>query len=215
MFVKICGITRVSDAQVAAACGASAIGFIFWPKGKRWVEPDVARAIARSLPPFVTPVGVFVDETVERMNEIATFVGLGAIQLHGAEQPDIVDRLVRPVVKAVGRIDASRIGEWPARVTMLVDAPDPVNHGGTGARADWAGAARLAAVRRTILAGGIRPENVVEAVTTVRPFGIDVASGVEDAPGIKNPDRIRDLFDALRAVPRSDDSREARELRAR
>lgn len=203
MFVKICGITRLSDAQVAVACGASAIGFIFWPKSKRWVEPEQARAIVRELPPFVTPVGVFVDETVERINEVAELVGLGAVQLHGDEAPEVVERLARPVVKAIGRIDEGVAARWPDRVTMLVDADDRVNYGGTGARADWTGAARLAAARRTILAGGVNPENVAEAVATVRPFGIDVSSGVEDAPGIKNPERIRALFEALRGIPRS------------
>ncbi len=203
MFVKICGITRLSDAQVALACGASAIGFIFWPKSKRWVEPEQARAIVRELPPFVTPVGVFVDETVERINAVADLVGLGAVQLHGDEAPEMVERLARPVVKAIGRIDEGVAARWPDRVTMLVDADDRVNYGGTGARADWTGAARLAAARRTILAGGVNPENVVEAVATVRPFGIDVSSGVEDAPGIKNPERIRALFEALRGIPRS------------
>lgn len=203
MFVKICGITRLSDAQVAVACGASAIGFIFWPKSRRWVEPEQARAIARELPPFVTPVGVFVDETAERINAMADLVGLGAVQLHGDEAPDMVERLARPVVKAIGRIDDGVAARWPDRVTMLVDADDRVNYGGTGARADWTGAARLAAARRTILAGGVNPENVAEAVVTVRPFGIDVSSGVEDAPGIKNPERIRALFEALRGIPHS------------
>ncbi len=199
MFVKICGITRASDAQVAVECGASAIGFIFWRPAKRWVEPEQARAIVRTLPPFVTPVGVFVDEAPARINEVAALVGLGAVQLHGDESPEVLARLERPVVKATGRIDAETAARWPTRVVMLVDADDPVNHGGTGARADWAAAARLAGQRRTILAGGIRPENVLDAVATVRPFGVDVSSGVEDAPGIKNPDRIRALFEALRA----------------
>ncbi len=203
MFVKICGITRLSDAQVAVACGASAVGFIFWSKSRRWVEPEQARAIVRELPPFVTPVGVFVDETVERINALADLVGLGAVQLHGDEAPEMVERLARPVVKAIGRIDEGVAARWPDRVTMLVDADDRVNYGGTGARADWTGAARLAATRRTILAGGVNPENVAEAVATVRPFGIDVSSGVEDAPGIKNPERIRALFEALRGIPHS------------
>jgi phosphoribosylanthranilate isomerase len=198
MFVKICGITREEDAHVAVACGAAAIGFIFWPQSRRYVEPERARAIARGLPPFVTPVGVFVNESVARINAVVEHVGLGVVQLHGDEQPDIVAQVTRPVLKAVARpdLDADR---WPSHVMLLVDADDPVRRGGTGARADWDAAARLAARRRTILAGGLAPANVVEAVTAVRPFGIDVSSGVEDAPGIKNPERIRQLFDALRA----------------
>ena len=201
MFVKICGITRPDDAAVAVECGASAVGFIFWPKSRRWIEPEAARAIVRLLPPFVTPVGVFVDETAAHVNVVADLVGLGAVQLHGDEDTDMLAELERPVVKAVGRVDGT-ISRWPERVTVLVDADDRVNHGGTGAKADWAGAATLAGTRRVILAGGIRPENVQDAVATVKPFGIDVSSGVEDAPGVKNPERIRALFEALRGVPR-------------
>lgn len=202
MFVKICGITRPDDAAVAAECGASAIGFIFWPKSRRWIEPEAARAIVRMLPPFVTPVGVFVDETAAHVNAVAELVGLGAVQLHGDESPEMLVELERPVVKAVGRVDGTTAARWPDRVTMLVDADDRVHYGGTGMKADWAAAAALAATRRVILAGGIRPENVADAVTTVKPFGIDVSSGVEDAPGIKNPERIRALFEIVRGMPR-------------
>lgn len=202
MFVKICGITREGDAQAAVACGASAVGFIFWPKSPRYIEPERARAIVRTLPPFVTPVGVFVDEPSDRVNAVADAAGLGAVQLHGDEQPDVLERVNRPVVKALGGAEMDGAARWPDRVLLLVDADDRVRRGGTGARADWAGAAKLAASRRILLAGGITPANVVEAVSTVRPFGIDVSSGVEDAPGIKNAGRIRDLFEALRGVPR-------------
>lgn len=200
MFVKVCGITREQDARVAVACGASAIGFIFWPKAGRYIEPERAAAIVRTLPPFVTAVGVFVDETAAHVNDVARVAGLGAVQLHGNEPVSMLDALERPVVKAVSQIDESTASMWPERVRLLVDAHDPVNHGGTGRKADWQAAARLAATRPILLAGGLTPENVVDAVTTVRPFGLDVSSGVEDAPGLKNPDRIRALFDALRGV---------------
>lgn len=202
MFVKVCGITRDADAQVAVECGASAIGFIFWPGSRRYVAPEVARSIVRSLPPFVTPVGVFVNEPADRVNAVAELAGLGAVQLHGDEQPEVLDAIRFPVLKATGRVDEALSAGWPARVTLLVDADDRESHGGTGRKADWAAAARAAATRRTILAGGLRPENVVEAVQAVRPFGVDVSSGVEDAPGIKNPERIRALFEALRGLPR-------------
>ncbi|MEQ1728921.1 MAG: phosphoribosylanthranilate isomerase [Vicinamibacterales bacterium] len=203
MFVKICGITRAEDAAVAVAHGAMAIGFIFWPKSRRYVEPAQARAIVRTLLPFVTPVGVFVNESVDVMNAVAAQVGLGAVQLHGDESPDMLDAIVPPVVKAVGRIDEETATRWPSRVRLLVDADDQVHRGGTGMKADWAGAAILARRRPIVLAGGLTPENVAEAVTTVRPFGIDVSSGVEDAPGIKNPEKLRALFEALRGVARS------------
>ena len=198
MFVKICGITREADAEAAVAAGASAIGFIFWPKSPRYVEPGRAAAIVRTLPPFVTLVGVFVNESVEHMNAVADTVGLGAVQLHGDEGPTLLNGINRPVVKAIGRVDAESGVGWPERVILLVDAHDPERRGGTGARADWQAAAVLATSRRILLAGGITPANVVEAVTRVRPFGIDVSSGVEDAPGIKNADRICELFEALR-----------------
>ena len=120
------------------------------------------------------------------------------MQLHGDERPTVLNGISRPVVKAIGRVDAESGVGWPERVTLLVDAYDPERRGGTGVRADWQAAAALATSRRILLAGGITPANVVEAVTRVRPFGIDVSSGVEDAPGIKNADRIRELFEALR-----------------
>ena len=202
MFVKVCGITREQDARVAVECGASAVGFIFWPTGKRYIDPDRAAAIVRTLPPFVTPVGVFVDESADHVNDVARRVGLGAVQLHGSEPVSMLYAVERPVVKAVSQVDASTATTWPGRVRLLVDAHDPVNHGGTGRKADWHAAAQLAAVRPILLAGGITPENVVDAVTTVQPFGLDVSSGVEDAPGLKNPDKIRALFDALRGRSR-------------
>ena len=113
MFVKVCGITRPDDAAVAVECGASAIGFIFWPKSRRWIEPEAARAIARTLPPFVTPVGVFVDESAEHVNRVAALVGLGAVQLHGDEAPEVLSQIERPVVKAVGRVDDTTASRWP------------------------------------------------------------------------------------------------------
>lgn len=203
MLVKICGITREEDAALAVELGATAIGFIFWPKSRRYLDPARARAIVRTLPPFVTPVGVFVNEPAAAMNAVAAQAGLGVVQLHGDETPDLLDHLDLPAMKAVGRIEADTATRWPARVRLLVDADDRVQRGGTGQRADWAAAASLARQRPVVLAGGITPENVAEAVATVRPFGIDVSSGVEDAPGIKSPDRLRALFEALRGLPRS------------
>lgn len=200
MFVKICGITRGEDAAVAVASGAAALGFIFWPKSPRYIEPARARAIVRTLPPFVTPVGVFVDEAIDRVNAIADEAGLGVVQLHGDETADSVVGSTRPVVKALGQLDPDAADRWPESVLLLVDAEDRERRGGTGRRADWPAAARLARGRRILLAGGLTPANVADAVRTVRPFGIDVSSGVEDAPGIKNADRIAALFDALRGI---------------
>ncbi len=145
MFVKICGITRAEDAAVAVRHGAMAIGFIFWQMSRRHVEPEHARAIVRTLPPFVTPVGVFVNESAETMNAVAARVGLGAVQLHGDEMPELVAGLTLPVVKAVGRIDEGTATRWPSRVRLLVDADDQVHRGGTGMKADWRGCQRTGA----------------------------------------------------------------------
>ena len=203
MFVKICGITRERDAQAAVDSGAAAIGFVFWEGSPRFIEPERARAIVRTLPPFVTPVGVFVNASIERVNELANTAELGAVQLHGEEQPDMLNAVARPVVKALGCVDEDTAARWPRRVLLLVDADDRVRRGGTGVKADWEAGARLAATRRILLAGGITPANIAEAVRTVRPFGIDVSSGVEESPGIKDAQRIRELFEALREGLRS------------
>ncbi len=200
LLVKICGITRAEDAAAAAALGAGAIGFIFWPGSPRAVDPYRARRIAAALPPFVTPVGVFVNQPEEYINAVASLVGLGAVQLHGDEDPAFAARLRRPVLKAVSQpAEARAASRWPRQVMLLVDAHDPVRRGGTGAVADWTRAAALAAERPIMLAGGLTPENVLEAVARVRPFGIDVSSGVEAAPGVKDHDRLTALFARLRS----------------
>ena len=202
MLVKICGITRLEDAAAAVAAGASAIGFIFWPSSPRFIDPHRARAIAAALPPFVTPVGVFVNQPLAYVNGVASLVGLGAVQLHGDETPAFADSVDAPVLKSVTcGADASAMAEtlrqWPARVRLLLDVHDPVARGGTGRTIDWDAAARIAASRDVILAGGLTPANVADAVARVRPFGIDVSSGVERTPGIKDHQRLKALFEAV------------------
>src|SRR5215510_2347889 len=199
MLVKICGMTRLEDARVAADAGAGAIGFIFWPGSPRFIDPFRARQIAAAMPPFVAAVGVFVDQPAEYVSGVASLVRLSAVQLHGAETLQYAAALNRPVIKALTLGDAS-IDRWPANVTVLLDAHDPLKKGGTGTAIDWSAAAAVARRRPVLLAGGLTPENVGEAITRVRPFGIDVSSGVEQAPGIKNPERIRALFKAIHAT---------------
>ena len=196
MFVKICGITRLEDAEAAVAAGASAIGFVFWPNSPRFVDPHRARRIARALPPFVTPVGVFVNQPVDYVRGVASLVRLGAVQLHGDELPEYAAGLSTPVIRAVSAMDGSSAA-WPPPALLLLDAHDPVKRGGTGKTIDWTAAAGVAAQRQILLAGGLTPENVAEAVAIVRPFGIDVSSGVERAPGIKDHQRLRALFEAV------------------
>jgi phosphoribosylanthranilate isomerase len=197
MFVKICGITREEDAQAAVELGASAIGFIFWPGSPRFIDPFRARRIAVRLPPVVTVVGVFVNQQAAEVNGVANVVPLAAIQLHGDETPSFAATLRRPVLKAVSRLDLVALSAWPAHVTLLVDVDDPVKRGGTGKVPDWGAAAALARSRPVILAGGLRPDNVVDAIEAVRPFGIDVSSGVESRPGIKDRAKLEALFGAI------------------
>jgi len=195
MMVKICGITRQQDAQAAIDHGASAIGFIFWPGSPRFVDPYRARKIAKALPPFVSTVGVFVNQPREYINGVASLVPLSVVQLHGDETPEFASHLTRPVLKAVTRGESAR--EWPIPAMLLVDVHDPVKRGGTGRVVDWSMAAALARERHIVLAGGLTPDNVAEAVAAVQPWGIDVSSGVEEAPGIKDERRIAALFTAI------------------
>ena len=208
MLVKICGITSLPDAEAAVEAGASALGFVFWPKSPRFIDPHRARAIVSTLPPFVVPVGVFVNQPAAHVRGVAALVRLGAVQLHGDEDVLYVAGMDFPVIKAVTierEDDADRINIWPRRTTLLLDVRDPMNRGGTGRTIDWSAAAPIAARRRTLLAGGLTPDNVAEAVARVKPFGIDVSSGVERSPGVKDHARIRALFEALNgdSTPRS------------
>ena len=201
MLVKICGITRLEDAEAAVQAGASAIGFVFWRNSPRWIDPFHAARIRAALPPFVTPVGLFVNQPVDYVNGVAGLVKLGAVQLHGDETPADAALIRFPVIKAVpfGGMPQTVDG-WSDRVMLLLDAHDPVRRGGTGRTIDWSAAADVAARRLVLLAGGLTPANVAEAVERVQPFGIDVSSGVESAPGRKDHGRIRALFEALQRV---------------
>ena len=195
MFVKICGITRLEDAHAAVDAGARALGFVLWPNSPRFVDPYRVRAIVATLPAFVTPVGLFVNQPIEYVNGVASLARLGAVQLHGDETVAYAAAVQRPVVKALTLGGAA--SSWPRHVTVLLDAHDPAARGGTGRTIDWTAAAAIAADRPILLAGGVTPDNVAKAVGLVRPFGVDVSSGVERAPGVKDHTRIRALFEAL------------------
>ncbi|HEX7088234.1 MAG TPA: phosphoribosylanthranilate isomerase [Vicinamibacterales bacterium] len=201
MIVKICGITRPADARLAVSLGATHVGVICWPGSPRYVEPAAAAAIVEAVGGRALTVGVFVDEAPERMNELAAETGFDLLQLHGQEAPQIGPLLSRPYIKALAvgpELDAG-LAHWPG-VPVLLDAHDPVRRGGTGAVVDWDRAAVVARTREVILAGGLRPENVGDALSRVRPAGVDVSSGVESAPGVKDEERLRALFDAIRRV---------------
>jgi phosphoribosylanthranilate isomerase len=202
LLIKVCGITRVEDAQAAVALGASALGFVFWPESPRSLDPYRARAIVASLPVGVTPVGVFVDQPVEYVNAVASLVGLGAVQLHGGESPDEARHIRRPLLKAftLDAIESGAATAWAPPAMVLLDAHDPVRRGGTGQTIDWTRAAAAARRRPTLLAGGLTAGNVAEAIARVRPFGIDVSSGVEERPGIKDAEKLRAFFAAVRSA---------------
>jgi phosphoribosylanthranilate isomerase len=196
--IKICGITTREDALMAAELGAAAIGILFWPDSPRFVERERARAIVRALPPFVSAVGVFVNQ-VDEAAEIAPAVGLSAVQFHGDEAPASYRGFPVPVIKAVAVRDAAAVeaaAAVPEDATVLLDADDRAKRGGTGRVVDWTIAARIARHRRTILSGGLTPLNAAAAIAAVAPYAIDVSSGVEAAPGRKDHAKLRDLFAA-------------------
>ncbi|MBJ7369084.1 MAG: phosphoribosylanthranilate isomerase [Ilumatobacteraceae bacterium] len=186
MFVKICGITNEDDALLAVALGADAIGFIFAPS-VRQVAVQKVYDITRRIPPEILTVGVFRDEHPKRVIELVQSSGLKAAQLHGHESPADVAAVslhVRTVIKAVsaGTVDASRADEFGTKL-ILVDAPEP----GSGAVFDWKMAAELPEGLHLILAGGLTPQNVATGIAIVRPWGVDVSSGVESSHGSKDP----------------------------
>jgi phosphoribosylanthranilate isomerase len=189
--VKICGITRLEDALLAAQLGADALGFNFWPGSKRYIEPDAARAIIERLPPFVTAVGLFVNQPPTHVLATAAQSGIAVVQLHGDEPPQDCNGYPIPVVKAfrmAGPESLTAIDRYRVQACLL-DAPS-AGFGGSGAVFDWALARQVSAQRIIILAGGLTPENVAEAVRAVRPWAVDVASGVETSPGVKDPDKL-------------------------
>jgi phosphoribosylanthranilate isomerase len=201
--VKICGITRPEDAALAVELGAWAIGFVFWPASPRFVSPSAAAAIAAAVPEGVERVGVFVNQPVDHIRATASEVNLSIVQLHGHESAAECLEVGRPVIKAVGlsgSADEARALAMPPAVTVLLDAHDPARFGGTGRAIDWASAARIARARPVVLSGGLRIENVAEAIATTRPYAIDVSSGVEARPGIKAPDRLRAFMAGVRAA---------------
>jgi phosphoribosylanthranilate isomerase len=194
--VKICGITNREDALAAAEAGADALGFIFVPGTSRQVSAAVARAIIAELPPFVLPVGVFLNAGGAEIRAAIEQCGLGAVQLHGSEPPDLCAGLPRPVLKTIhvrGPESLEAMARYrPAAFLLDAHAEDLV--GGRGQAIDWTLAAAAARRGRVILSGGLRPESVAAAVRTVRPYGVDVCSGVERAPGIKEPARVREFI---------------------
>jgi len=199
--VKICGLRRLDDALLACELGADAIGFVFWPDSPRFIDPHRARHIVSRLPPFVTAVGVFVNQTVDYVSAVAGVAKLGAVQLHGDEALASYDRSPLRIIKALAVTDTFDVGSAldsvPARMTVLLDAHDPVRRGGTGRSIDWKVATTAARSRPIVLSGGLTADNVAEAIAEVNPYAVDVSSGVESAPGLKDADALRRFFAAV------------------
>jgi phosphoribosylanthranilate isomerase len=199
--IKICGVTRLEDAQKAVDLGAAALGFNFYPLSPRYVEPAAARAIVRRLPPFVTAVGVFANETdASHVIALAREAGATAVQVHGPRFPllqELLSAFTLVVAVAVGEdFKAEELCKIEASAYLL-DAFDPDRPGGTGKTFDWNTAREAKQYGPIILAGGLTPANVAQAVREVRPFAVDVATGVESAPGIKDPAKLRAFFAAV------------------
>ena len=204
--VKICGITRAEDAACAVASGADAIGFVLWSKSPRAVTAAQVANIATG-GALVARVGVFVDASAAEVAEAVRTARLSAVQLHGDESVEDFRRVGAAVIKAMAlenERDVARALALPAEVTVLIDSPAGERKGGTGTVSDWSLARLVSRARPVILAGGLSAANVVSAIRDVQPWGVDVSSGVEAAPGIKSVDRLRDLFSAVHAAEREE-----------
>jgi len=200
--VKICGVTKPEDAKLAAELGAHAIGLNFYPQSLRCLSPAAAAELIRRFPPFVTPVGVFVNWADEPVLALSQALGLRCAQLHGDEPPQAVERLARhlPVIKAlrIGQGNAApEVSRFRAASAFLLDTAVSGQYGGTGVTGNWHAARTAAQTQRIILAGGLTPENVGEAIRIVRPYAVDVTSGVEARPGKKDPGKLRTFFDEV------------------
>jgi len=205
--IKICGITDAVDARAAVAAGVDALGFIFTDKSPRNIAPEEARRIIAALPPFVDAVGVFMDEKIEVVEEIVGYCGLTLAQLHGRETPQFCEKIAVRVLKSfwLGDNSPCREGDIYASYAgvvagFLLDTFQAGKAGGTGKVFDWSLVERCQPPGPVVLAGGLNPENIAEAIETVGPFAVDVNSGVELAPGKKDPAAILRLVANVRAA---------------
>ncbi|MEE9202712.1 MAG: phosphoribosylanthranilate isomerase [Dehalococcoidia bacterium] len=197
--VKICGLTNLEDALMAAEAGADALGFVFAPSPRR-VTPKQVREIVPHLPPFVIKVGVFVDSPLKEVVDTLSSCGLHLAQLHGEEPPDYCQALFPRAIKSFRVRDAAFLERLPGyrAAAFLLEGHSEKGYGGTGTGFDWGLALKAGEYGRIILSGGLTPENVGEAVGRVAPYGVDTSSGVESAPGKKDPEKVRAFIRAAR-----------------
>lgn len=201
--VKICGITRAEDAQIAAAAGADAIGLVFYPPSPRYVTPEQAAEIICGLPPFVTRVGLFVNHSAQQVAAICDRVELDLLQFHGDETPELCGSIGKRYLKAVrmapGCSVADSADQFKDASGLLLDSFDPTQYGGSGETFDWQ---RIPADLDLplLLAGGLNSNNVVSAIEIANPYAVDVSSGVETAPGVKSAAKIREFINLVNRV---------------
>jgi len=192
--VKICGITNIDDAIVCVGCGSDALGYIFYNKSKRYIEPNKAKMIIDSLPFFVFKVGVFVNEEVDKINQIAEELKLNAVQLHGDEDLDYCRKMNYPVIKAI-RVD-EELNENLQKYsdyTILLDAKDQKEYGGTGQQFNW-DLIPESSRNKIILAGGVLEINIEEIYNRIKPQAVDLSSSLEKEPGIKDHEKVQSFF---------------------
>jgi len=196
--IKICGITNRADAEKAAEMGASAIGFVFADSPRR-IKPPVAREISQALPPFISKIGVFVNEDISTIKELYEYCRLDAVQLHGDEHIEYIKSLTVPFIKAFkvnGKEVIRRIEEFGLRY-FLLDTFDKNLSGGTGKSFNWQIANRASRFGKIILSGGLNPDNIREALEIVNPYAVDISSGVEKSPGLKDYQKMETLINKV------------------
>ena len=200
--VKICGLTDKADALHATGCGADAVGLVFYAGSPRCVSPETARSICADLPPFVTRVGLFVNEEPQKILETAMYCGLDVVQLHGDETPEQSNYLPLRTIKALRIKDATSLkGHEDYQVSaLLLDTWVSDSYGGSGECFNWDLAATVAAGRPVILAGGLTPANVATAIAKVKPYAVDVSSGVECSPGKKDYEKVAAFIRAAKGI---------------
>ena len=200
--IKVCGITCQEDARIAVAAGADALGFIFVEQSPRLVEPDRVRGITSELPPFINRVGVFQDEEIELVEEIISYCRLSQVQLHGSESPEYCRKISGQVIKSFclrPETDHEELAAYGDTVSgFLLDTYHQDMAGGTGRVFDWTLVGQVKPPAPVILAGGLNPENVGEAIRQVKPFAVDVNSGVEYQPGRKDTDMLKNFVQEVR-----------------
>jgi len=199
--VKICGITRLEDALFAQESGADALGFVFYNKSRRYIEPDKARILIENLNPFILKVGVFVNESADRINEISVMCGLTHVQLHGNERPEIVQIIRRKIIKAVNfsKNFINEAEKWRGH-DLLIDSGTKQSPGGTGKTLPWDALKALNIGNSFILAGGLNVHNIEKGIEILNPAAVDVSSGVEVSPGIKDNNLVKQFIEKVKGI---------------